>query len=197
MKTASETPSEFPLHPEAQDQCAITVVYEDTDARQRALGLSHHLVQAFWAEIDFEFSWWRFRFLHDSAIGEAAAQAAAEAHVVVFSASSSEEPSAPIQNWIESWVPRRTPGEGVLLVLTPHTDDTQIVGAPIYNYLRSVARRAQMDCLPHLTPDPWGANPQSLDQIETRAHETTRVLDSILRQGAPSTSFPSHWGINE
>lgn len=197
MKTAPENPFEFQFHPEAQDQCNVSVVYEDTDARQRALALSHHLVRSFWADIDFEFSWWRFRYLEDPEIIEAASQAAAHAHVILFSASSSQIPSEPIRNWVDRWVAQRTPGEGVLLILTAHSDDVQLAASPIYTYLSSVAQRAEMDCLPRLTGDPWVSRPESMSRMQTRAHGRSRVLDNILRQGKQSFEFPSHWGINE
>jgi hypothetical protein len=197
MKTAPENPFEFHFQPEDQDRCSVTVVYEDTDARQRALALSHHLVRAFWAEIDFDFTWWRFRYLDDPNIIEAAAKATAQAHVILFSSSSSQEPSTEIQNWIELWVPRRTPGEGVILVLTAHTDDAELAASPIYSFLQSVAHRAQMDCLPRLNPSHWSSTPQSLEQIQNRARKSTHVLDGILRQGSPPHASTSHWGINE
>jgi hypothetical protein len=197
MKTASESPFEFQFHPEAQDQCSVTVAYEDTEARQRALCLCHHLVRGFWAEIDFDFTWWRFRYLQDPHIMQAAAQATVEAHVVVFSTSSQDEPSPEIRSWIDLWVPQRTAGEGVLLVLTNHDDDAQLAASPIYAYLLSVAQRAQMDCLPRLPVHPW-TPPHSLEQIQSRATGTSDVLNGILRQGDSSShGFPSHWGINE
>jgi hypothetical protein len=197
MKTVPDSPFEFQFHPEAQDQCSVTVAYEDTDARQRALCLCHHLVRGFWAEIDFDFTWWRFRYLQDPAIAQAAAQATAQAHVVVFSTSSQQAPSPEIMEWIDLWIPQRTVGEGVLLVLTDHADDAELAASPIYAFLQSVAQRAQMDCLPRLVAHPW-APTNTLEQIQSRATGKSDVLDAILRQGNPSShGFPSHWGINE
>jgi hypothetical protein len=197
MKTAPESPFELQVPPEAQDQCSVTVVYEDTAARQRALSLSHHLIRAFWADIDFQFSWWRFRFLEDPALVEAAARATATADVILFSTSSSHIPPETIRNWIELWVPQRTSGEGVLLVLTAHSDDAQMAASPVYSFLQSVAHRANMDCLPSLTADPWVMETPAIQRIQYRAQERSRILDNILRQGPHSTPFPSHWGINE
>jgi hypothetical protein len=197
MKTAPESPFELQTHPEAQDQCSVTVIYEDTEARQRALSLSHHLVRAFWADIDFQFTWWRYRFLEDPALVDAAARATAQAHVIVFSASSSYIPPEPIRNWIELWVPQRKTAEGVLLILTAHSDDAQLAGSPIYTFLESVAHRANMDYLPRLTPDPWVIKAPAIQQIQYRANETSRILNNILREGTHPQAFPSHWGINE
>jgi hypothetical protein len=197
MKTAPENPFDLQVPSEAQDQCGVTVIYEDTAARQRALSLAHHLIRAFWADIDFQFSWWRFRFLEDPAFVEAATHAAAKADVILFSTSSSHIPPETIRNWIELWVPLRTNGEGVLLVLTAHSDDAQIAASPIYSFLQSVAHRANMDCLPSLTPDPWVTETPAIQQIQNRAHESSRILDNILRQKSHGPPFPSHWGINE
>jgi hypothetical protein len=197
MNKAPYNLSEFQFHPDAQDHCSVTVAYEDTDARQRALSLCHHLVRSFWAEIDFEFSWWRFRYLQDPEIAQAAAQTASQANVLVFSTSSTQYPSKEVTGWIDLWTPQRKSGEGVLLILTPDTDETLLDSTPLFAFLQTVARRAGMDILPRFAQEPWPPVTANSRLIENRARETSRILNEILRKSGTPPTLPSHWGINE
>jgi hypothetical protein len=197
MRTAREDLSEFQLQATGGDPWAVTVVYEDTGARERALRLCHHLVQGFKTEIEFVFNWWRFRYLEDPDIAQAAAQTAAQADILLFSTSSHEELPEDVRNWTELWVPLRTPGEGVLLVLTGDAEGTELPTSPLFRFLRNLARKASMDCLPRDSDEPWTLPSTGVRNIQNRAVQGTRILDDILRRTPPVPTPPSHWGINE
>lgn len=197
MRTAHNEISKIQVHSVKEDPWTVTVVYEDTGSRERALSLCHHLAQGFRAEIDFNFTWWRFRYLEDTDIAQAAAQAAAASDILLFSASSQHELPEHVQNWTELWLPLRTRADGVLLVLTEDSDGTELSGSPIFRFLRNVARRASMDCLPRLPDDPWTTPPPSVYEVQNRAVQGTRILDDILRHAPPVPQPPTHWGINE
>jgi hypothetical protein len=196
MKIAPENLSQFQFRPEAEDRCGVTVLYEDTVARERALSLCHHLVRGFWAEIDFAFSWWRFRFLQDPDIAQAAAEAAAAADVLLVSAVRQDDPPDEVRQWVELWIPRRS-AEGVLFALLGDDASTEVTASPLRTYLQTVARRAGMDCLPRVGDEPWLSAPESVRRIENRALQGSRVLDDILRHWGSPPTLPSHWGINE
>jgi len=197
MRTARETFTDNQAQPTNDDPWSVTVVYEDTGARERALSLCHHLVQGFRTEIDFDFNWWRFRYLEDSDIAQAAAQAAAQADILLFSATSRDDLPEEVRNWTELWVPLRSPGDGVVLVLTEDAESAELSTSPLYLFLRNLARRASMDCLPRLDDEPWQAPFPGIRNIQNRAAQGTRILDDILRRTPPSLAPPSHWGINE
>lgn len=196
MRTAQANLTNIQLIPPSDEPWAVTVVYEDTGSRERALNLCHHLAQGFGGEIDFAFTWWRFRYLEDPDIAQAAAQAAAQADILLFSTSSHNDLPEEVRNWTELWVPRRTSGEGVLLVLTEDADNAELSASPLFLFLRNLARRAAMDCLPRLADEPWTTSPNIRD-LQNRASQGTRVLDDILRRVPPSPAPPTHWGINE
>jgi hypothetical protein len=195
MKISPETLKHFQFNPEAEANCTVTVAYEDTPARERALRLCHHLVRGFWAEIGFEFSWWRFRYLQDADIAQAAAEAAAEADLLLFAASGHDLVPEELRNWVELWIPRRRPQEGVILMLA--ADDPPPGASAVHGFLTNVARRAGMDCLPHASEDLSFPAPEGVRRIENRAMQGSRVLDDILRHWGSPPGLPTHWGINE
>jgi hypothetical protein len=197
MRTAHDDFTKTPFPPLADDPWSVAVAYEDTGSRERALNLCHHLVQGFRSEIEFAFTWWRFRYLQDPDIAQAAAQAAATADILLFSASNCSELPAEVRDWTELWVPMRTTGEGVLLVLSEEAEGIELAASPLYRFLRNLARRASMDCLPRTSDDSWTAPPVGVREIQNRAAQGTRVLDDILRRVPPRPAPPTHWGINE
>lgn len=197
MRTARDNLTGLHINPNIDDQWSVTVVYEDTGSRERALSLCHHLSQGFHTEIEFAFTWWRFRYLEDPDIAQAAAQAAAQADILLFSASGHHELPEEVRSWSELWIPMRAGREGVLLVLTEDTDDSELSASPLFQSLRNLARRASMDCLPRMTDDPWVTPLPGIRSIQNRAAQGTRILDDILRRVPPSPAPPTHWGINE
>ena len=60
--------------PEEEEVFSALVAYEDATTRDRAMGVCDRIVQKFWKDVGFDFSWWRFDFLRDSEIIQAAAQ---------------------------------------------------------------------------------------------------------------------------
>ena len=77
MSTAKQQSEVAPDPSRAEGVCRVAMFYDDTAARDRAVTLSHHLVDHFWHELDFAFSWWRFRYLADPVVAETASVAAA------------------------------------------------------------------------------------------------------------------------
>jgi hypothetical protein len=165
------------------DQCEMAVVYDDQPARDRAIRLCDSLVTRFGQDPAFEFSWWNMRYLHDPELAQLAAQAAEKADLVLFSITGEVEPSAEVQQWVEKWLRRRRGHEGALVAWVKHSPEHKQRTTPLESYLRSVARRAQMDYLP--VGDSAAAD-QSLPLPSIRSTNTSSM--------APP---PSHWGLNE
>ena len=169
------------------------VAYEDSITRNRAMRICDRLVQKFWKDFEFDFSWWRFDFLRDAELAQAAAAAAADSDLVVISAHGGRELPAPAQQWIESCLPRRGPGTCILVAMIGTADD-QIRGlTPIHVYLREVAQRANMDYLPQVVDAPLNELNTSIETISKRAEKVTSLLDGILHR----PTVPPRWGINE
>ncbi|TMQ01550.1 MAG: hypothetical protein E6L09_03155 [Verrucomicrobia bacterium] len=172
---------------------AALVAYQDSETRDGALQICDRLVQKFWKDIEFDFSWWRFDFLRDAAIAKAAAMAARCADLIVISAHAGRELPPAVQKWVENWLPGRESETGLLVAMIGTRQD-QIRGlSPIHVYLREAAQRVRMDFLPQVLDAPLVGLDGSIETITTRAEKVTAVLDHILHR----PDVYSRWGINE
>jgi hypothetical protein len=180
-----------------QDNCRVCVVYEDTAARDRAVGLSHHLTEQFWPEVDFDFSWWRMRYLEDPEIAEAAALAAVEADILVVSAGTLTDPPGEVRPWFELWVPHRPARAGVLLPLLHPAGAEELSESPWLTVLEEVAQQSGLECLlpSQLRGSPLFSDPAR--RLRQRAQHVSGVLDHILHNLGKPPSPPMHWGLNE
>jgi len=176
-----------------EDLFSAVVLYEDHATRDRAMEICDRLVRKFWADVEFDFNWWRFDFLNDSTLANDAVRLAARSELILLAAHAGRELPPPVKNWIESWLPMREPGFGVLVAMIG-TEADQLKGlSPIHVYLREAAQRAYMDYLPQVTDAQLGKFDASIETISKRAEKVTSVLDNILHR--PPT--PMRWGINE
>jgi hypothetical protein len=179
--------------PDQGEGFSAVVAYEDSTTRDRAMQTCDRLVQKFWKDVEFDFSWWRFDFLGDVGIVKAAVNAAVSSDLILVSAHAGRELPGPVQRWIETWLPRRPSGSGVLVAMIGTGEDRLKGLTPIHVYLREVAQRANMDYLPQVIGAPLSALETTIETITNRAEKVTSLLDNILHR--PPT--PSHWGINE
>jgi hypothetical protein len=197
MSTVPDSFANFRLRPEVETQCSITVVYQDTPARERAIWLCHHLVREFWAEIDFRFSWWRFKYLAEPEIAGAAADAARESDMIIVSARVADALPSEVSDWFESWTASRESRDAALVVLTDSKSEAEISRSPSASYLQDVANRAGVD---YLLPLRYPAAFRAQDQVRPlhdRATHVTEVLDEILHHFGPPPTISTHWGLNE
>ena len=123
--------------------CSIVVIYEDAATRDRAVHLCNALAHRFSEELDFEFTWWRFKFLSEPEIARQAARAALEADLIVVSVHHEADLPLEVKAWFERWLSDQQPTEGALVVL--HAPQEPVVPD---QYLRLVALRANLDYLP-------------------------------------------------
>jgi hypothetical protein len=179
--------------PKKADSFSAVVLYEDHATRDHAMEVCDRLVHKFWADVEFEFSWWRFDFLQDSALASDAVRLAARSELILLAAHAGRELPSPVKSWIESWLPIRKPGFGVLVAMIGTEADRLKGLSPIHVYLREAAQRAYMDYLPQVIDGPTGKFEASIETISKRAEKVTTLLDNILHR--PPT--PMRWGINE
>ena len=176
-----------------EDSFSAVVLYEDHATRDRAMEVCDRLVHKFWADVEFEFNWWRFDFLNDSALASEAVQLAARSELILLAAHAGRELPPQVKSWINGWLPIREPGIGVLVAMVG-TEADQLKGlSPIHVYLRETAQQANMDYLPQVIDGPLGKFEASIETISKRAEKVTTLLDNILHR--PPT--PLRWGINE
>jgi len=177
---------------EPKDPFDLVVAYEDRVTRSRALHLYDHFAQELLDDYDFQCSWWKCEHLCDATLLEQAANAAAEANMIVVSVRATTDLAAPVKQWIESWLPRRTPGKSALAALFGTEKSKAHDIGPAHAYLQRAARLAHMDFFAHSFE--LGTAPRfDPSQIWERERRITPVLAEILRHQPPVP----RWGINE
>ncbi|MGA1236974.1 MAG: hypothetical protein ACO34E_08920, partial [Limisphaerales bacterium] len=192
----STTQEEYMGHTPAsagEGACHVAVFYEDREARERAVQLGHRLVEYFWHELDFSFSWWRFRFMGEPIIAESASLAALEADILVFSAPAFSAPDLGILRWINSWASLRDCEHGVVVPLLHPATVEALSDSTWMTEIEDLARRAGMECL---LPSEVRASPmlgEPMRKLQVRSRLTGSVMEDILRD-RHDPEHPAHWG---
>lgn len=166
--------------PTVKEQWRVVVVCEDESNHDRAIALSHELVNRFWSEFEFEFQWWQFNNLFDSAHAIKAAEAAAEADMIVVAANAGDDFPEPIKSWCKAWLKLRNSREGAVVGLIGTPDKPARPSDAKHHYLHELAHRAEMDFLSELGPVLSHKVPESLEWFHKRAGQVGSTLDSIL-----------------
>jgi hypothetical protein len=168
----------------------VLVLYEDIPARNAAVELCDHLTAKFGAELEFEFTWWGFRYLSEEEIAKQAAGAALTADLILVSVPHAEDLPLEVKAWFERWLSDREPAEGALVVLETSGDNRQ--AQPIRDpYLQLVALRAKMDYLPLRE----GQIADGTNGFSTESFVSPRVMD--LNGSQRQEDHYTGWGIND
>lgn len=144
-----------------QRACAVAVIYEDSAARNEAIQLCARLMRAFEQELEFDFTWWRFKFLLDPEIAQLAAAAAAGADLILVAVHRAESFPLEVESWFERWPAQRKLSEGALVLIHSAGGNESQTGLSDA-YLRLVAQRARLDYLP---PSGTGWSHQLRDRV--------------------------------
>jgi hypothetical protein len=170
---------------EITKRCAVVSIYEDLGGRDLLLHLCDSLAQRFKGDLEFQFDWWRFKYLADPEIAMEAAQCAAQADLILLAAHSPELP-IDVQRWFERWLPYRGAGDGALVLVQPSPNDTsQFLPA----FLRRTAKRASLDYL-RLSSSASGPD-------EAGAGAGSSLFQPYINELLTDEEAPMHWGINE
>jgi hypothetical protein len=156
---------------------SVVVIYENEEARDAAVQFCDRLVERFWSQCEFDVSWWSSSLLEGGIPSAQATDKAVNAQLVVFAVG--KEIPRHARSWIENWILRRGEREGACVALLPGAAEATAESTQIY--LREVAHRAGMD---FLTQVPQSISSPIADDVESctaRAHQTTSVLEEILR----------------
>jgi hypothetical protein len=170
----------------------VLVLYEDLATRQRGLAACDYLMRNFWAEVEFDFHWWRTDFLTDAWLAAVAAEKASKANLIFLCSVGMNQPSAALRAWFDSWIENRSAGEGLLVNLV--TGDASAHHRQVGElFLREVSRRADLDYLGTFPQTRTGTYPASVLEAESRANQMSTVLDGMLHE----SPRPPHFGIND
>ena len=170
----------------AKPAWSVVVVYENTEARERAVQFCDQLVARFWARLELEVSWWSFEELEDLGAARKGLEKAATAEVVICAAAAEGEFPPAVDSWLQSWQYQRRHLEGKLVGLLQPAEAT---GTGRQLYLRAAAHHCSMDYLTEVPQEPSLIVPESFDSYTDRASEVTSLLSGILHQ--PPTPPPT------
>jgi hypothetical protein len=170
---------------EATKRCGVVSIYEDLGGRDLLLQLCGSLTRKFKNDLEFQFDWWRFKYLADPEIAMEAAQSAARADLILLAAQSPELP-VEVQKWFEGWLPKREAGDGALVLVQPSPKGAS---QSLPAYLRLTAKRARLDYLRLSSPGPAAGVAGTVAGLPLLQHDANELLADEDR--------PLHWGINE
>jgi hypothetical protein len=179
----------YKLPTKSKETWSVTVLYEDTDNRQRAMQVGDHLMRQFWSEIEFDFNWWRLGFLEDPVLARQAGRHLADADVVILALSQAGELAAGLKRWLEEHLEVRPVRTGAFIVLFDQADTASPFGSPKDRYLRALAQRYGMDYLTEAPTALPGRLPDSLDGFSQRAEEHTTIIEKILTHLPPPRMY--------
>lgn len=178
-----------PLPTQSKETWSVSVLYEDTDTRERAMGMCDHLMRQFWSDIEFDFNWWRFSFLEDAVLARQASRHAVDADVLVIAMRRDSALSPAILDWLERTLAQRGVREGAFIALLGGDGrNLQPVARKNDAALRALAERAGMDYFTEAPSVLPGGLPASLDSYGHRAAQQSSVMEDILRH-VPARSF--------
>jgi len=180
-------------HWEPKTPFDLAIVYEDNDTRHRALHLYDHFAQQLLDDYDFQCTWWRIDHLEDSALRSRAADAAADANMIVLSLRAQKDLPAPVKSWMGDWLSTEDYRKRALVALIGNPAEPCEDSLTLQAYLQKIARQARMDFFPHAFAIPTGPRETSFEEVNHRVHTVTPILQGILKQRIP---IP-RWGINE
>ena len=170
---------------------SVAVIFEDARTQETAITFCDSLVRRFWAELEFDVSWWAFKGLERPEAAEEAINKSLGADVVVFSVQGQSEVPAHVQQWADAWLERRGKREGALVGLLNAEEDAKPEPVRAQGFLRHLAHRAGMDFLTEVPQNLVNRFPETLESCSERAHHVTTVLDGILHRPAPAPRSPT------
>jgi hypothetical protein len=171
----------------------LVIAYDDATTRSRAVHLHDHLSQQLLDDYDFQCSWWRIEHLHNPHLSEQAADAAANANMVILSVRGDRALPPAFKAWLPRWLARKGTQKSALVVLISTAGQPTEESRRLQAYLQQVARQARMDFFAHAYPLPKVETDYSVQGLARRAEALTPLLEDILDQ---PVSTP-RWGINE
>ena len=168
---------------------SVAVIFEDAKAQENAITFCDSLVRKFWADFEFDVSWWAFEGLRAPEAADEALNKSLGANLVVFAVQSQPELPAHIHQWTSDWLERRGRREGTLvgLINSPENNAEPML---VQGFLRHLAHCAGMDFLTEIPQNLARRIPETLESCSERARQVTTVLDGILHRSNPVPRLP-------
>jgi hypothetical protein len=170
----------------------IAGVYQDSVTRDWAIQ-SYFEATPLAGKDRIQSKWYDVNSLSDSGILLDAVHTALAADVIVVSVYAADDLPLDLYAWIAAWLPRRFSRVGALAALVGVVEplDSQFIRT--IEYLQAVARRAQLDFIPHARRRTFASPIASQPKEDSAAANATSLQD---RNGQRYFSY-YHCGLNE
>ena len=159
---------------------SVLALFEDAAARQLAMEFCDSLVQRFWPELSFELSWYNWGDLQKPGGAKEAGLKVAEAQILIMATDPRRKILPEIKNWLELSLHARGDREGILIGLPVLGPGASCEAALNQQYLRKLAHQSGLDFLTSVPQSLRYGESESVEFLQTRATQVTRVLDKIL-----------------
>lgn len=174
--------------------CRVAILYDDRLAGLAAMKLHTSIARGLGKSVRLTCELWRLNLLHNFLLGEAAAESAANAQVIIFSARSDFSMSSVFENWMDRWLDWRTDNDAALIALLEPALCSRNSDPNLRGYLE---KRAQQEGMSFFAPDqpdaggaysPWtslsNSLPQSSRAVGMKSFMPQATNDRGDRQGA-------------
>lgn len=173
----------------------LVIAYDDAATRSRAMQLYDHLAQQLLEDYDLQCSWWRIEHFQNPVLSEQAAQAAANASMILL-ALRGDRPLPPmLKAWLPRWLDRKGDQRSALVVLLCTDGQPNAEAWHLQTYLRQIAQQARMDFFAHTYPlsTELGPAAETDETMARRARTLSPWWEEFLEE---PVNIP-RWGINE
>jgi len=185
-----DEPALAPIEP--QYILNIVGVYQDSVTRDWA-AQSFRRATKLAGEECIQNSWYDAGSLGDPGTFLEAVSAALIADVIVISIYAMDELPLDLYVWFDAWLPRRLSRVGALAAVVGVAEPMEPQSLRTFDYLHAVARKAQLDFIPHERQRPVASLPASSNQ--TAGHGlSARFLPEL--PGSPDEGY-NHCGLHE
>lgn len=173
----------------------VAIIYENIDAGCHARDVCDVVIKRLGHNYEYASDMWRFDVLKIRECRELAAQAAAQANVIMIATQSVSELPMDVKAWIELWL--REEREIQALVGLCHRPHGRIVqNWPLRSYLAGVAERGQIAFFAE--PDIWPEEEFRPGHMALEFRSEELPLAPMCFEGTSSRDISlGHWGLNE
>lgn len=170
-------------HPARESEPLRTVVlYADRASACQVLAVREHILEHIAPDCQVVGTGWALGSLADPDHHERSRHEATEADVVLLAMPGADELPAPLEDWLEFVLSRKTGRPHALIVLLGTSDELPSWSA-LDDRLHELAERSGVDYFREWYRTPSAFTPCTLENVQQRAESMTSILSVILEQG--------------
>jgi hypothetical protein len=173
----------------------LVIAYDDATTRTRAMQLYDQLAQQLLEDYDFQCSWWRIEHFLNPVLSEQAAQAAAQASMIILSLRGDRPLPPMLKAWLPRWLDKKGDQKSALVLLLCADGQPGDEAHYLESYLRQVAEQARMDFFAHAYP--LSTELADLANNSSAVARRTQTIAPLFEEFLDQPAYIPRWGINE